>query len=104
MPRLMMSIEAIRFTNTSVKEIGIDNSFRYPPDEYLDEDDLSRQYQSKSNISYYVIPHGHSLTEITQSQQPSEECPQNESNPPLTEVVKDYHVPSNIEETNDKKV
>ncbi|GKA02706.1 hypothetical protein Tco_0675487 [Tanacetum coccineum] len=37
------SIEAIRFTNTSVDEIGIDDSSRYPPDE-LQEDDPSRQY------------------------------------------------------------
>ncbi|GKE84524.1 retrovirus-related pol polyprotein from transposon TNT 1-94, partial [Tanacetum coccineum] len=29
------SMEAIRFTNTSVDEIGIDDSSRYPPDEFL---------------------------------------------------------------------
>nr|GEX30350.1 retrovirus-related Pol polyprotein from transposon TNT 1-94 [Tanacetum cinerariifolium] len=29
------SMEAIRFTNTSVNEIGIDDSSRYPPDEFL---------------------------------------------------------------------
>ncbi|GJR57339.1 hypothetical protein Tco_1499501 [Tanacetum coccineum] len=28
------SIEGIRFTNTSVDEIGIDDSSRYPPDEF----------------------------------------------------------------------
>ncbi|GJV96635.1 retrovirus-related pol polyprotein from transposon TNT 1-94 [Tanacetum coccineum] len=38
------SIEAIRFTNTLVDEIGIDDSSRYPPDEFQ-EDDPSRQYQ-----------------------------------------------------------
>ncbi|GJU70854.1 retrovirus-related pol polyprotein from transposon TNT 1-94 [Tanacetum coccineum] len=37
------SMEAIRFTNTSVDEIGIDDSSRYPPDEFQ-EDDPSRQY------------------------------------------------------------
>ncbi|GJW52069.1 retrovirus-related pol polyprotein from transposon TNT 1-94 [Tanacetum coccineum] len=38
------SMEAIRFTNTSVDEIGIDDSSRYPPDEFQ-EDDPSRQYK-----------------------------------------------------------
>ncbi|GJS62756.1 hypothetical protein Tco_0677320 [Tanacetum coccineum] len=36
------SMEAIRFTNTSVDEIGIDDSSRYPHDEFLHEDDPSR--------------------------------------------------------------
>nr|GFB99806.1 retrovirus-related Pol polyprotein from transposon TNT 1-94 [Tanacetum cinerariifolium] len=52
------SMEAIRFTNTLVDEIGIDDFSRYPPDEFLYEDDPSRQYQVDSNISYYVIPYG----------------------------------------------
>ncbi|GJV58768.1 retrovirus-related pol polyprotein from transposon TNT 1-94 [Tanacetum coccineum] len=43
------SIEAIRFTNTLVDEIGIDDSFRYSPDEFLQEDDPSRQYQVNSD-------------------------------------------------------
>ncbi|GJR85006.1 hypothetical protein Tco_0209017 [Tanacetum coccineum] len=51
-------MEATRFTNTSVDEIGINDSSRYPPDEFLHEDDPSRQYQANSDISYYVIPHG----------------------------------------------
>ncbi|GJT70270.1 retrovirus-related pol polyprotein from transposon TNT 1-94 [Tanacetum coccineum] len=51
------SIEAIRFTNTSVDKIGIDDSSRYPPDEFQ-EDDPSRQYQVDSDVSYYIIPHG----------------------------------------------
>nr|GEX84451.1 retrovirus-related Pol polyprotein from transposon TNT 1-94 [Tanacetum cinerariifolium] len=29
------SMETIKFTNTSLDEIGIDDSFRYPPDEFL---------------------------------------------------------------------
>ncbi|GJX43359.1 retrovirus-related pol polyprotein from transposon TNT 1-94 [Tanacetum coccineum] len=45
--------------------IGIDDSSRYPPDEFQ-EDDSSRQYQVDSDVSYYIIPHGCSLTEITQ--------------------------------------
>ncbi|GKC24294.1 retrovirus-related pol polyprotein from transposon TNT 1-94 [Tanacetum coccineum] len=50
-------MEAIRFTNTSVDEIRIDDSSRYPPDE-SQEDDASRQYQVDSDVSYYIIPHG----------------------------------------------
>ncbi|GKB96584.1 retrovirus-related pol polyprotein from transposon TNT 1-94 [Tanacetum coccineum] len=38
------SIEAIRCSNTSVDEIGIDDSSRYPPDEFQ-KNDPSRQYQ-----------------------------------------------------------
>ncbi|GJR91419.1 retrovirus-related pol polyprotein from transposon TNT 1-94 [Tanacetum coccineum] len=38
------SMKAIRFTNTSVDEIVIDDSSRYPLDEYLHEDAPSRQY------------------------------------------------------------
>nr|GFB89872.1 retrovirus-related Pol polyprotein from transposon TNT 1-94 [Tanacetum cinerariifolium] len=38
------SMEAIRFTNTSEDEIGIDDSSRYPPDEFIHKDDPSRQY------------------------------------------------------------
>ncbi|GKA43807.1 retrovirus-related pol polyprotein from transposon TNT 1-94 [Tanacetum coccineum] len=58
------SMEAIRFTNTSIDEIGIDDSSRYPPDEFQ-EDDPSRQYQVDSDVSYYIIPHG--FPDITQS-------------------------------------
>ncbi|GJT45403.1 retrovirus-related pol polyprotein from transposon TNT 1-94 [Tanacetum coccineum] len=46
------SMEAIRFTHTSKDEIGIDDSSRYPPDEFVHEDDPSRQYQIDSDISY----------------------------------------------------
>nr|GEW10226.1 retrovirus-related Pol polyprotein from transposon TNT 1-94 [Tanacetum cinerariifolium] len=60
------SMEAIRFTNTSVDKIGIDDSFRYPPDEFIQEDDPSRKYQVDSDVSYYIIPPGRSLTELTQ--------------------------------------
>ncbi|GKC21493.1 retrovirus-related pol polyprotein from transposon TNT 1-94, partial [Tanacetum coccineum] len=51
------SMDAIRFTSTSVDEIGIDDSSRYPLDEFQ-EDNPSRQYQVNSDISYYIIPHG----------------------------------------------
>ncbi|GJZ98103.1 retrovirus-related pol polyprotein from transposon TNT 1-94 [Tanacetum coccineum] len=47
------SMEAIRFTNTSEDEIGIDDSSRYPPDKFIHEDDPSRHYQINSDISCY---------------------------------------------------
>nr|GEW48785.1 hypothetical protein [Tanacetum cinerariifolium] len=49
------SMEAIRFTNTLVDEIRIDDSFIYPPNEFLHDDGPSRQYQVDSDISYYDI-------------------------------------------------
>nr|GFA65425.1 hypothetical protein [Tanacetum cinerariifolium] len=52
-------MEAIRFTNKSQDKIGIDDSSRYPPDEFIHKDDPSRQYQVDSDVSYYVIPHGY---------------------------------------------
>ncbi|GJS60019.1 putative reverse transcriptase domain-containing protein [Tanacetum coccineum] len=55
------SMEAIRLTNTSVDEIGINDSSRYPLDEFQ-EDDPSTQYQVDYDVSYYIIPYGvHSL-------------------------------------------
>ncbi|GJV59732.1 retrovirus-related pol polyprotein from transposon TNT 1-94 [Tanacetum coccineum] len=72
------SMKAIRFTNTSVDEIGNDDSTRYPPDEFIHEDDPSRQYQANSDISYYVIPHGCSLTELTQENHVPEAIAPNE--------------------------
>nr|GEZ28929.1 retrovirus-related Pol polyprotein from transposon TNT 1-94 [Tanacetum cinerariifolium] len=60
------SMEAIRFTNTSEDKIGIDDSSRYPSDEFIHDNDPSRQYQANYDISYYVIPYGRSLSELTQ--------------------------------------
>nr|GEU40072.1 retrovirus-related Pol polyprotein from transposon TNT 1-94 [Tanacetum cinerariifolium] len=51
------SVEAIKFTNTLVDEIGIDDSSIYPPDEFQ-KDDPSREYQVDYDVSYYIIPHG----------------------------------------------
>nr|GEU43017.1 retrovirus-related Pol polyprotein from transposon TNT 1-94 [Tanacetum cinerariifolium] len=61
------SMEAIRFTNTSIDDIRIDDSSRYPPDEFFLEDDPSRQYQANSNISYYITPHNCLLAKLTQT-------------------------------------
>ncbi|GJY98991.1 retrovirus-related pol polyprotein from transposon TNT 1-94 [Tanacetum coccineum] len=58
-------MEAIRFTNTSVDEIEINDSSRYSPDVFLNEDDPSRQYQANYDISYYITPYNRSLTELT---------------------------------------
>ncbi|GKE10162.1 hypothetical protein Tco_1413713 [Tanacetum coccineum] len=69
---LVIVDEYSRFINTSVDEIGIDDSFRYPPDEFLQDDDPSRKYQSNYGISFYIIPHGHSLTELTQEKHSTE--------------------------------
>ncbi|GKA69049.1 retrovirus-related pol polyprotein from transposon TNT 1-94, partial [Tanacetum coccineum] len=60
------SMEAIRFTNTSQDEIGIDVSSRYPHAKYLHEDNPYRHYQVDFDVSYYFIPHRRSLTELTQ--------------------------------------
>ncbi|GJT86664.1 retrovirus-related pol polyprotein from transposon TNT 1-94 [Tanacetum coccineum] len=81
------SIEAIRFTNTLVNEIGINDSSRYPLDEFLHEDDPSRQYQANSDILYYVIPHGRSLTELTQENHVPEVIAPNEPDTSHTEDV-----------------
>ncbi|GKB67653.1 hypothetical protein Tco_0929065 [Tanacetum coccineum] len=78
-------MEAIRFTNTSVDEIRTDDSSIYPLDEFLHEDDPSRQYQVDFDVSYYVIPHGRSLTELTQENHIPKVIAPNEPDIPLTE-------------------
>ncbi|GJS40090.1 retrovirus-related pol polyprotein from transposon TNT 1-94 [Tanacetum coccineum] len=90
------SMEAIRFTNTSVDEIGIDNSSRYPPDEFIQKDDPFRQYQVDSDISYYIIPHGRSLTKLTQENHVLKVIAPNEPDIPHTE---DTEGPSDLIKT-----
>nr|GEU85086.1 zinc finger BED domain-containing protein RICESLEEPER 2-like [Tanacetum cinerariifolium] len=82
------SIKAIRFTNTPVAEIRINDSSRYPPDKYHHKDDPSRQYKSKYDISYYIIPHSHSLTELTQEKHVPEVIASNEPDIPHTKDTK----------------
>nr|GEV94719.1 retrovirus-related Pol polyprotein from transposon TNT 1-94 [Tanacetum cinerariifolium] len=89
------SMKAIRFTNTSVDKIGIDDSSRYLPDEFQ-EDDPSRQYQVDSDASYYIIPHGCSLTEITQENHVPEVIDPNEPEIPHT---KDTEGPPDLIDT-----
>nr|GEX22866.1 retrovirus-related Pol polyprotein from transposon TNT 1-94 [Tanacetum cinerariifolium] len=83
------SMGAIRFSNISEDEIGIDDSFRYPLDEFIHEDDPYRQYQANFDISYYVIPHDHSLSELTQENHVPKVIALNEPAIPLTEDTED---------------
>ncbi|GJX95262.1 retrovirus-related pol polyprotein from transposon TNT 1-94 [Tanacetum coccineum] len=74
--------ESTRFTNTSADEIRIDDSSRYPHDELLHEDDLSRKYQENYDISYYITPHNRSLIELIETTQVPEVITPNEKNIP----------------------
>ncbi|GKG42085.1 hypothetical protein Tco_0473836, partial [Tanacetum coccineum] len=82
----------------------IDDSSRYPPDEYHHEDDPSRQYQSNSNISYYVIPHGRLLTELTQEKHVPEVIALNEPDIPHTEHAEGPPDLINTEGTHEQNV
>nr|GEU30165.1 hypothetical protein [Tanacetum cinerariifolium] len=97
-------MEAIRFTNTSVEEIKIDNSSRYHPDEYHHDDDPSRQYQSNSDISYYIVPHGCSLTELAQEKHVPEVIGLNEHVIPHTEDAEGSPGLINSEGTHEQNV
>nr|GEU45827.1 retrovirus-related Pol polyprotein from transposon TNT 1-94 [Tanacetum cinerariifolium] len=71
----------------SINYEGIDDSSIYPPNEFLHKDDPSRQYQVDSDISYYVIPHGRSLTKLTQKNHVPEVIVLNKHDVPLTENI-----------------
>ncbi|GJU85870.1 retrovirus-related pol polyprotein from transposon TNT 1-94 [Tanacetum coccineum] len=98
------SMKAIRFTHTSEDEIGIDDSSRYPSNGFVHEDDPSRQYQINSDIWYYVIPHGRSLSELTQENQVPEVIAPNEHDIPHTEDTEDPPDLINIEGTHEQNV
>nr|GFB04995.1 hypothetical protein [Tanacetum cinerariifolium] len=89
-----VKVKQIRIDNETevhkypIDEIGIDNSSRHPPDEFLQEDDPSRQYQTNSNISYYIIPHGRSLTELTHEKHVPKVIALNEQDNPQIKDVK----------------
>ncbi|GJX73816.1 hypothetical protein Tco_0312411 [Tanacetum coccineum] len=55
-------------------------------------DDPSRQYQPNFDISFYIIPHGHSLTELTQEKHIPEVITQIEQDTPHNEVVEGLKV------------
>ncbi|GJY75447.1 retrovirus-related pol polyprotein from transposon TNT 1-94 [Tanacetum coccineum] len=98
------SMEAIRFTNTSEDEIGIDDSTRYPSNKFIHEDDPSRQYQANSDISYYVIPHGRSLSELTQENHVLEVIAPDELYIPLIEYTEGPPDLINTEGTHEQNV
>nr|GEZ17251.1 uncharacterized mitochondrial protein AtMg00810-like [Tanacetum cinerariifolium] len=81
------STEAIRFTNTLVDEIRIDDSSRYPLEEFIHKDDPSRLYQLNSDISYYVIPQGCSLVELSYEKHVPKVIALNEHETPHTQDV-----------------
>nr|GEX77538.1 hypothetical protein [Tanacetum cinerariifolium] len=85
--------EAIKFTNTLINEIVIDDSSRYPHDEFLYEDDPSRQYQANSYFLFYIIPHGHSRTKLIKDTHVLEVIAPNEQDIPHTKDVEVPEVP-----------
>ncbi|GJS75219.1 retrovirus-related pol polyprotein from transposon TNT 1-94 [Tanacetum coccineum] len=97
------SMEAIMFTNTSVDEIRIDDSSRYPPAKFLQEYDPSRQYQSNYDFSFYIIPHGRSLTELTKDTHVPKVITSNEQKTPHTKDVEGPPDLINIERTQEQE-
>ncbi|GKB88277.1 retrovirus-related pol polyprotein from transposon TNT 1-94, partial [Tanacetum coccineum] len=98
------SIEAIKFTNTLVDEIGIDDSSKYPSGGFIHEDSPSRQYQENFDISYYVIPYGRSLVELTQEKHVLEVIAPNEPDIPHTEDAEGPPDLINTEGTHEQNV
>ncbi|GJZ82404.1 retrovirus-related pol polyprotein from transposon TNT 1-94, partial [Tanacetum coccineum] len=98
------SMEVIKFTNTSVDDIRIDDSSRYPPDEFLQEDGPSIQYQVDYDVSYYIIPHGRSLIKLTQDYQVPKVINPNESDIPHTKDTEDPPNLINTEGTHEQNV
>ncbi|GKB62169.1 retrovirus-related pol polyprotein from transposon TNT 1-94 [Tanacetum coccineum] len=82
-------MEAIRFSNILGDEIGINDSSTYPFDEYHQQDDPSRQYQTNYDISYYIIPHNRSITEIIDRQSVQELVVPTKQNAPYIEDIED---------------
>nr|GEX43382.1 hypothetical protein [Tanacetum cinerariifolium] len=96
-------MEVIRFTNTVVYEIGIDLS-RHPPDEFLYENEPSGHYQENFDISYYITPHGRSLTELTKDTRVLEVTTPNDQHTPHTEDAEGPTDLINTEGTQDQEV
>ncbi|GJZ71774.1 hypothetical protein Tco_0635625 [Tanacetum coccineum] len=70
----------------------------------LNEDDPSRQYQIDSDISYYVIPHGRSLSELTQEKHVPKVIAPNEPDIPLTEDTEGPSDLINTEGTHEQNI
>ncbi|GJZ05102.1 hypothetical protein Tco_0538377 [Tanacetum coccineum] len=94
------SMEAIRFSNTSsVDEIRINDSSKYPPDDFNQQDYPSRHYQIDSNISYYIIPYNRSFPEIIDRQIIPKVMVPTQQNLPHTEEHRGFPDPPNTEGT-----
>ncbi|GKA36347.1 hypothetical protein Tco_0722838 [Tanacetum coccineum] len=72
------SMEAIRFTNTLVDEIESDDSSKYSPDEFLNEDDPSRQYQVDSDPDIPLTEDNEGLPDLINTKETHEQNFQNE--------------------------
>ncbi|GJR84183.1 retrovirus-related pol polyprotein from transposon TNT 1-94, partial [Tanacetum coccineum] len=68
------------------------------------EDDPSRQYQTSSDVSYYIIPHGRSLTELTQEKHIPGVIAPNEQDKPHNEVVEGPPDPINTKGIQEQNV
>nr|GEV43523.1 retrovirus-related Pol polyprotein from transposon TNT 1-94 [Tanacetum cinerariifolium] len=80
-------MEAIRFTNIVVDEIGIDDLSRHPLDEFLHENEPSGHYQANFDISYYITPRGRSPTELAKDTHVLKVTTPNSQHTPHTEDV-----------------
>ncbi|GKC24077.1 hypothetical protein Tco_1026227 [Tanacetum coccineum] len=96
------SMKAIKFLNTLVDETQINDSSRYPPYEFLHKNDPSRQYQADSDISYYIIPHNRSITEIINAQHVPVVIIPTEQNTSNTKETEGPHDLSNTKGTNEQ--
>ncbi|GKD37185.1 retrovirus-related pol polyprotein from transposon TNT 1-94, partial [Tanacetum coccineum] len=76
----------------------------YPPNEFLQKDDPSRQYQVDSDVSYYIIPHGRLLTKLTQQNHVHEVIAPNEPDIPHTKDTEGPPDLINTEGTHGKNV
>ncbi|GJZ92543.1 retrovirus-related pol polyprotein from transposon TNT 1-94 [Tanacetum coccineum] len=72
--------KAFRVFNTRRQQI--EETYHVTFDESME---AIRKYQSNYDISYYIIPYGHSLTELTQDNHVPEVITPNEQNTPHTE-------------------
>ncbi|GJZ82246.1 hypothetical protein Tco_0647419, partial [Tanacetum coccineum] len=91
-------------SNTSIDKIRIDDSSRYPPNEFAQEDDPSKQYQANFKFSYYIIPRGRSLSKLTQENHVPEVTTLNEQDNPHTKDVEGPPDPINTEGTQEQIV
>nr|GEU37565.1 ribonuclease H-like domain-containing protein [Tanacetum cinerariifolium] len=95
-------LKAFRFFNTRRQKF--EETYHISPDEFVYEDNPSRQYQIDSDISYDVIPHGCSLSELTQDNQVPEVTALNEPGIPHTEDTEGPLNLINIEGTHEQNV